>query len=314
MKPHQDTCYVRKSQSTDLGWSCVWSLILIIVTGTVSLGFALMRFGGLQPGQTSDTSRNLADVIVSGSQASQDRGTRKLSETRPAPQMVPQAMDHPAAAPGFFFDIGAISSAVRGSTRATLLEKKGWNGVCVVPFPGDFGSRTCQVVAVPVSGTSGKKVTVQDCSQRPANSIASLIKTFKQEETCPEVEANTVGIADLLSLSAAPPVIDYIALDTQGSEFEILENFPFNDFCARSWTVKHNYDPEIMPKIRQILEMNHGCRVREGAGEYWARCICERKDNHGPQDEIGKPKLERQAPDSVVAMHPDGQQAMFNGH
>lgn len=289
----KDSGYARKPQSPDVGWSCAWSFVLIMVTGSVSLGFALMRFGGLH-GRDGGLNRNLVDLVQDGGLA-----TTRLS-TMPAAL---NPMDHTvAAAPGFFFDIGASSSAVRGSLRSSFLEKKGWTGVCAVPFPGDFSTRTCRVVALPVSGTSGKQVTVQDCSQKPSRTIAGIIRTLqKVKATCTQVEANTVGIVDLLSLSAAPPVIDYIALDTGGSELDILENFPFNDFCARSWTVKHKYDSASMPQIRHILEVAQGCRVREGAGEYWARCICGKKDNQNPSNDM----TPMSGPASMV-MHADG--------
>lgn len=298
----------KREPSPDLGWSCVWSFVLILVTGSVSLGFALMRFGARGP-----DGHHLVDIVPDDELKSWPPKDRDRDAQRAPPSSgafnaavelerlptttLPNSMDH-ANAPGFFFDIGASSSAVRGSKRSQLLEKKGWSGICAVPYPGDFSSRSCRVVALPVSGISGEKVQVQDCSERPAHTFAGLIRTLQKDTTCPEVEANTVGIVDLLSLSAAPPVIDYIALDTHGSELEILEQFPFSDFCARSWTVKHNYDSHLMERIRSILEVAHGCRVREGAGEYWARCICEKNTK-----QIGQPS--RSANDRLE-MRPDG--------
>jgi len=302
---------LKRQESPDVGWSCVWSFVLILVTGSVSLGFALMRFGGVRgpDGHTLGDMMAQDDELKSWPARGQNVPGTSFSATpvqesrQPTPTIALNSMDH-APALGFFFDIGASSSAVRGSIRGQLLEKKGWTGVCAVPFPGDFSSRACRVVALPVSGNSGEKVQVQDCSERPAHTFAGLIRTLQKDTTCPEVEANTVGIVDLLSLSAAPPVIDYIAVDTQGSELEILENFPFNDFCARSWTVKHNYNSESMLKIRNILEVAHGCRVREGAGEYWARCACDKKAQNPAPSMSG---LDLEAPTSIVTRS-DGQQ------
>jgi hypothetical protein len=189
----------------------------------------------------------------------------------------------PAA--GFFFEIGASSSRVKESVRSQKLEQRGWTGICAVPFPGDFSSRACRIVAMPVSGSSGKEVSVSDCT-RPSRPLTRMMNAFgkqqTEEEECPQVEANTLGIVDLLSLSAAPPVIDYIALDTEGSEIEILKNFPFNDFCVRSWIVKHNNVNADMAQIRDILEVPHGCRIREGVGEYFVRCVCQKKAENNP--------------------------------
>lgn len=241
--------------------------VLSAVIATLTLVFALTRMSGSsgqdngQPGRTEDltgASRPLSSIVR--------RASATAENTRPLSSIVRRAA---ATAEntrlGFFLEIGTHSGAVSASIRTQHLENKGWAGVCAVPFPEDFKNRKCKVVSSPVSGTSGQKVQVPDCSQNP----------------CVDKEATTTGIVDLLSHSDAPPIIDYIALDTQGRELDILNNFPFDDFCARSWTVTHNYDDSTMPSIRQILEVAHGCRVREGAGEFWARCLCD-KDKQDP--------------------------------
>jgi len=246
------------------------SFILIAVTGSLSLYLALTRFGDLRlKGEGGGQIKHGPDF------------TSLTTVARPLVAPTNVLDQHPVQPTlGFFFDIGSSSSSVRGSVRSKHLEKKGWSGICAVPFPGDFSGRSCRVVALPVSGSSGEKMMVPDCSRGPPQTLERIFGS--QTTPCPDVEANTVGIVDLLSLAAAPPVIDYVALDTDGTELRILNNFPFDDFCVRSWTVKHNYDGDVMLKIRHVLEVAQGCRVREGAGEYWARCTCEKKTDAVP--------------------------------
>lgn len=286
MKPHQSPLrggYQRpeKERELEVGWSCVLSMILVLVTGALSLCLALMRFEGEDRGQ--EDSRNVIDLV---SNTNPLGGTKQSAETRPEMQIYGlTAMDPPEVASGFFMEIGTNSSSVSRSIRSSILEKKGFSGLCVVPFPVDFHGRRCRVVAVAVGGAGGGKVAVEDCSQQQQllDSFAGFIKKLNgQDKICPHVEATTVGIVDFLSLSGAPPVIDYIALDTNGTELEILEHFPFSDFCSRSWTVRHDYHAGAMDKLRHIFEVNHGCRVREGAGEFWARCGCERNRDPSP--------------------------------
>jgi len=259
--------------ATDLGWSCMCSFVLIAVTGSISLFLALTTFGH---GQGSGPELHLGAHLLDLS-----------SITRPSSAR--NTLDN---AEGFFFEIGtgreSLIRSARGSMRTRHLEKKGWTGVCAVAFPGDFSDRTCKVVALPVSGASGEKVLVSKCPKPLPWSFTKIISTFNAKtKKCPKVEANTIGIGDLLAVGAAPPVIDYIALNTDGSELDILKNFPFDDFCVRAWTIHHNYQPEAMPKIRHILEVAHGCRVREGAGEYWARCTCQTNTGTKSSGDIG---------------------------
>lgn len=291
----------RKIESPDLGqpgWSCICSFILIAVTGALTLVFALTRFGA-----------------VSGQGAARVEDFTAYARRHPSVNSSsPRTPPNISARPGFFLDIGAVSRSVRGSTRTRHLERKGWPGICAVPFPGDFSGRTCKVVALPVSGVSGEKVQVQDCSRGPPQAIERLVTSLTaQTPPCPHVEAKSVGILDLLSLAEAPPVIDFIALDTHGSELDILKHFPFDDFCVRAWTVKHNYDDAKMAAMRQIFEVAHGCRVREGAGEYWARCICDKRGRALPAGVAPAP----QGPDESDAVkHRKGKSmvVMADGH
>lgn len=247
----------KNSSESSIQW-CIFSIVLLAVTGSLTFFFAATRFGGV------DGPKPHVELIserLNGPYAG-ILNARNSEELLALPLRKQE---------GFFIDIGTSSGQVRDSTRARHLERKGFTGVCAVPFPGIFTNRTCKVVGLPVSGTTGEKVRVNDCTGRPPS-----LESLNHQTDCVEVQADTMGIADLLSLAAAPPVIDYMAIDTHGTEQAILENFPVHDFCVRSWTVKHNY-LESMKTIRHILEITMGCRVREGAGEYWARCPCDKR-------------------------------------
>jgi len=166
---------------------------------------------------------------------------------------------------GFFLEIANSASSERASWRTQHLEKKGWRGICAVPFLVNASARTCNQIARPLGNSTGQWVEVQDCTRRA-----------KDSAKCATTKLLTVSVDDLLRFGAVPEVIDYVSLDTFGSEQVVLDNFPFDRFCVRAWTVRHDYKEQAMASMRQLFEVAAGCQVREGAGEFWARCQCDR--------------------------------------
>ena len=53
----------------------------------------------------------------------------------------------------------------------------------------------------------------------------------------------------------APKIIDYLSIDTEGSEYEILKNFDFKSYKLKVITCEHNYN-ENREKIYNLLSDN----------------------------------------------------------
>ena len=64
----------------------------------------------------------------------------------------------------------------------------------------------------------------------------------------------TVSLGDLLREHSAPETIDYLSIDTEGSELEILEAFDFQDYRFLAITVEHNHVQENRERIKNLLE------------------------------------------------------------
>ncbi|MFM8245210.1 MAG: FkbM family methyltransferase, partial [Candidatus Fonsibacter sp.] len=50
-----------------------------------------------------------------------------------------------------------------------------------------------------------------------------------------------ISLEDVLKKFNAPLYIDYLSVDTEGSEFEILKNFNFSMFTFKIITCEHNF-------------------------------------------------------------------------
>ena len=68
---------------------------------------------------------------------------------------------------------------------------------------------------------------------------------------------DTISLNDFLVLNNAP----------EGSEYEILRSFPFNEWEVNLFTVEHNYSPQ-RTKIRELFNC-HGYSVIEKDFDDW---------------------------------------------
>jgi FkbM family methyltransferase len=65
----------------------------------------------------------------------------------------------------------------------------------------------------------------------------------------------TISLLDLLRKYNAPKHIDYLSLDTEGSEFEILNSFDFTEYSFGIITCEHNYK-ENRTRVHDLLCRN----------------------------------------------------------
>ena len=77
------------------------------------------------------------------------------------------------------------------------------------------------------------------------------------------LKVQTVSINDLLEEHSAPRDIDYISIDTEGSEFSILKELDLNKYNVSIFTVEHNFIEEKKNKVKDLLEKNNYLSVFE---------------------------------------------------
>lgn len=73
-------------------------------------------------------------------------------------------------------------------------------------------------------------------------------------------EVKTISLSDMLKKYNAPKNIDYLSIDTEGSEFEILKAFNFDEYKIKVITCEHNFTSN-RDKIHNLLSSNGYKRI-----------------------------------------------------
>jgi len=164
---------------------------------------------------------------------------------------------------GFFVEFGAANGVLHSNTF--LLEKKfNWNGIVAEPakkyYKSLLSNRKCNVSNKIIWKSSNLKLLFNETFQGLASTIDSfsLLDIHKSARITQNKKylVTTISLNDLLDNFNAPRIIDYLSIDTEGSEFEILNNFNFKKYKFRVITC------EIFSNKRKLnsLLYNHNYR------------------------------------------------------
>ena len=84
------------------------------------------------------------------------------------------------------------------------------------------------------------------------NEYNSIDAHQKDREKGKNYNVTTISLIDLLKKYNAPQQIDYLSIDTEGSEYEILNSFDFSQYQFQVITCEHNFTP-AREKIYELL-------------------------------------------------------------
>ena len=163
---------------------------------------------------------------------------------------------------GFFVEFGATNGVDLSNSH--LLEAKfGWTGILAEParvWHSELRTnRTAAVETDCVWKKTGEtlwfnEVEVGALSTLDRFSGGDLHKDARKHGH--KYEVSTISLLDLLMKHKAPQKIDYLSIDTEGSEYDILNAFDFDAFDIKIITCEHNFTP-MRGKIFKLLT-KHG--------------------------------------------------------
>lgn len=165
---------------------------------------------------------------------------------------------------GFFVEFGACDGI--SFSNSYLLEKNfKWDGILVEPGKNwhlDLRkNRSCIIDYRCVNSDSNRFVQFSETTIPELSTIEEFEKQDEHQRLIIDrYQVKTVSLIDLLKDNNAPKVIDYLSIDTEGSEFSILNNFDFEQYQFRIITCEHNFT-ENRDKIFELLSKNGYQRI-----------------------------------------------------
>ncbi len=159
---------------------------------------------------------------------------------------------------GYFVEFGATDGRILSNTY--LLEKEfAWTGILSEPaqvWQDDLlKNRSAEIDLRCVWNISGSQLEFSETSNYEFSTIKAFSDTdlnsfFRKRQKTYFVES--ISLSDLLTTHKAPRIIDYLSIDTEGSEYEILKDFDFDSYSFRVITCEHNFT-ENRARIRNLL-------------------------------------------------------------
>ena len=149
---------------------------------------------------------------------------------------------------GYFVEFGAANGFKLSNTY--LMEKEyQWEGILAEPgrvwHEELLRNRSSSIELNCVWSESGNKLEFEDMREaelsmvRYGHAESDMHHAARVLENKYTVE--TISLVDMLRKHNAPTFIEYLSVDTEGSEFIILNNFDFDKYTFGFISVEHNY-------------------------------------------------------------------------
>jgi len=160
---------------------------------------------------------------------------------------------------GFFVEFGATNGRDLSNTF-TLERSFGWKGILAEPARSWHAAlqanRKASIDTRCVWKETGARLDFKETEIAEVSTLADLVdRDFNKGDRAKGMTypVETVSLNDLLTAHGAPREIDYLSIDTEGSELEILNAFDFAGYDIKIVTVEHNFvEPDRQALLRLL--------------------------------------------------------------
>jgi FkbM family methyltransferase len=167
---------------------------------------------------------------------------------------------------GYYVDIGA-NDGIDLSNTCMLEYDYEWKGICIEPLPEEFSrlskNRPNSIcIQKAVFGKSGLKLEFAVAGLY--SGICDTINHHKEKaDKAPKITVETITLNDVLEQANAPSFIEYLSIDTEGSEYDILITINYDKYTFGIIHLEHNFIEPQRTAIREFLESKNYVFVRD---------------------------------------------------
>ena len=172
-----------------------------------------------------------------------------------------------------FLEFGA-TDGLKLSNSFTLENIYGWNGVLAEPDPQwhlklQFNRPNSKIILDCIwnktneeldfiSSSVGEYSTIEEYKFSDRDTMPSNTET--RNKNVKKIKVKTISLNDVIDVEFDGIAPTYISMDTEGSEFEILNSLNFELYRPDVFTIEHNHT-NIEKKIDDLLTLNNYRRI-----------------------------------------------------
>jgi len=169
---------------------------------------------------------------------------------------------------GVFLEFGAYDGVIFSNTH--LLEKFfEWNGILIDPIPEHFKrmelNRKCKLIHGAITVEQQNSVLIEELA---ASDLSKFVKKRKIFKKIHKVKAFT--LAQVMNQYLTSDEIDFLSIDTEGNELEILKSIDFNRYRIKAVCVEHNFREGSEEMVKFMVNNGYEHLYSEySKNDYW---------------------------------------------
>lgn len=160
---------------------------------------------------------------------------------------------------GVCVEVGA-ANGIKGS-NSLYFEKLGWDALCIEPNPNQIKSLKKyrkNIMTYAVSKEIGvMDLTVFEVGEKNImSSLTSLVPDTRLVESHSHIINNTYKVpvkvetlSKILEIANYPKKIDFISIDTEGTELDVLESMDFEKYDVSLYIIENNYNDSCIEEF-----------------------------------------------------------------